>query len=77
MRTSRIDWPYFDQKGRVPLSGQAEVLERFTLGDDAMSLSYDLIVTDPQVFTEPVSASWVFDARPDLVVEPFECTLAE
>ncbi|HEY5624377.1 MAG TPA: DUF6152 family protein [Gammaproteobacteria bacterium] len=77
VRTSRIDWPYFDPNGRVPLGGRAEILERFTLSDDATTLSYEIVVTDAETFTAPVSARWEFDPRPDLIVEPFECTLGD
>ena len=77
VRTTAIDWPYFEDRGRVPLSEAAEVTERFTLSDDETKLTYDLEVTDPGTFTEPVSLRLELSWRPDLVVEPYECTLEE
>ena len=75
VRTTRVNWPYFDTNARVPLSEAVEILERFTLSDDETRLTYDLEVTDPETFTEPVSSRWEFDWRPDMFVEPYECTL--
>ncbi len=75
VRTSAVSWPYFDGNGRVPLSEAAEIVERFTLSDDETRLTYDLEVTDPGTFTEPVSARWELVSRSDMVVEPYECTL--
>ena len=77
VRTTGIDWPYFDANGRLPLSGAAEIVERFALSDDETRLTYDVTVTDPGTFTEPVSARWTLISRPDLVVEPYECTVGE
>ncbi|MGI9259378.1 MAG: DUF6152 family protein [Gammaproteobacteria bacterium] len=75
--TTAINWPYFDPGGRLPLSEAAEVNERFTLSDDETKLTYDIEVTDPGTFTEPVSTRLEFSWRPDLIVEPYECTLDE
>ncbi len=77
VRTTAVDWPYFDTNGRLPLSEAAVIVERFTLSDDETGLSYDLEVTDPGTFTEPVSARWELSWRSDMVVEPYECTLDE
>jgi len=46
-----------------------------TLSDDETGLTYDLEVSDPEMFTEPVSARWEFNWRPDMVVERYGCTL--
>ena len=73
--TTRVNWPYFDINGSIPLSENVEITERFTLSDDETQLTYDLEVSDPKTFTEPVSSHWEFNWRPDLVVEPYECTL--
>ena len=75
VRTTRVNWPYFDSIGIVPQSETVETTERFTLSDDETQLTYDLEVSDPGTFTEPVSARWEFNWRPDMVVEPYECTL--
>jgi hypothetical protein len=75
VETTAVDWPYFDANGRVPLSESVEIVERFSLSDDEARLTYDLEVTDPVTFTETVSSRWQLVWRPDLVVEPYECTL--
>ena len=75
VRTSRVNWPYFDSIGIIPQSEDVEITERFTLSDDETGLTYDLEVSDPETFTEPVSARWEFNWRPDMVVERYGCTL--
>ena len=75
VRTTRVNWPYFDSIGIIPMSEAVEVTERFTLSDDETHLTYDLEVSDPETFTEPVAARWEFGWRPDMVVEPYECTV--
>ena len=77
VRTTGVNWPYFDTNGRVPQSESVEIMERFTLSDDESSLSYDLGVTDPETFSESISLHLEFEWRPDMVVEPYECTLEE
>ena len=73
VRTSGIDWPYFDQNG-YQQSDAIETLERFILNDAGSRLDYELTVTDPGLFTEPVvlrkSWRWVPGDR----VLPFNCT---
>jgi len=72
VRTTRIDWPYFDQNGHRQ-SDAIETLERFAPDDAGSRLDYELIVTDPWLFTEPVvlrkSWRWVPGDR----VLPFNC----
>ena len=75
VRTTRVNWPYFDSIGIIPQSEAVEITDRFTLSDDETQLTYDLEVSDPGTITEPVSARWEFNWRPDLVVEPCGCTL--
>lgn len=74
VRTSNIDWPWFDRTG-VPLSQSAVVEERFTPGADEAELNYDIKVTDPETFTEPVEAHWRWRWHPELEIQPYECTL--
>jgi len=75
VRTTRVNWPYFNDIGSIPQSEAVEITERFTVNEDDNQLLYDLTVSDTATFTEPVSARWVLGWRPDLVVEPYECTL--
>lgn len=76
VRTTRVNWPYFDHFGMISQSDAAEMTERFTVSDDGDRLVYELTVTDPVTFTQPVSGRWVLVWRPDLVVERYECVVA-
>ena len=71
--TSGIDWPHFDQNG-LRQSEAIETVGRFSLNDEGSRLDYELTVTDPWLFTQPVvlgkSWRWVPGDR----VLPFECT---
>ena len=53
------------------------MVERFTLSEDGNELVYDLAVTDPATFTEPVAAvsliTWQW--QPGVEVEPYECVV--
>ncbi len=79
--TTRINWPYFDLNPiplqGVPQSEAVEMVERFTLSADETELVYDLAVTDPATFTEPVSAPSLFtwQWQPGVEVEPYECVV--
>jgi hypothetical protein len=73
VRTTRVNWPFFDHLGRIPQSDAAEMTERFTVSDDGNRLVYNLTVNDPASFTQAVTGKWVLGWRPDLVVEPYEC----
>ena len=73
VRTTRINWPYFDHIGTISQSDAVEMNERFTVSDDGNRLVYDLTVSDPATFTQPVSGRWTLVWRPDLVVEPYQC----
>ncbi len=79
--TTRIDWPYFDLNPiplqGVPQSRAVRMVERFTPNDDETELVYDLTVTDPATFTEPVSAPSLFtwQWQPGIEVEPYECVI--
>ncbi|MGI9259546.1 MAG: DUF6152 family protein [Gammaproteobacteria bacterium] len=77
VRTTDVNWPYFDHLGSIPQSDAVEMTERFTVSDDGNQLVYDLMVIDPATFSQPVSGRWVMNWRPDLVVEPYECIAGE
>jgi hypothetical protein len=70
--TSRIDWPYLDPSG-VPLGPDATLLERFTPNEAGTRLNYELTVTDPDTFTQPIvlKRAWVW--REDDAVKPYDC----
>ncbi len=73
VQTSGINWPYFDQNG-LPQSEAVETLERFTVNEDGSRLNYEVIVTDPWLFTEPVTLSKAWRWIPGDAVLPFNCT---
>lgn len=71
--TTNIDWAYFDKEG-IPQGSAMRVVERFTPTPDGSRLNYSMTVTDPEVFTEPVTVGrhWVW--RPGEEVRPYDCT---
>jgi len=51
-----------------------EITEVFTLSDDQQRLDYRIIVTDPELFTEPatvIETYWV--ALGEALVQPLDC----
>mgnify|MGYP004284196843 CR=1 FL=1 len=72
--TTQASWPYFDTVG-IPLSQLAEIVERFTPSDDGQRLNYLMTVTDPVVFTEPVTLEKYWVWVPENSVEPYDCTV--
>jgi len=60
IRTSLIDWPYFDQIG-TPLSKNVRVEERYKLAGDQTRLDVEITVTDPTTFESPavIRNSWL------------------
>ena len=60
VRTSRIDWPYFDNIG-TPQSETVEIVERFTLSEDHTRLDFHITITDPGTFSEPatIESHWL------------------
>ncbi len=54
VRTSRINWPYFDLIG-TPMSEKVEVVERYSVSEDQSRLDYHFTITDPETFTHPVT----------------------
>lgn len=72
VHTSRINWPYFDQNG-LPQSDAMETMERFTVNGEGSRLDYELVVTDPWLFTEPVMLGKSWRWIPGDAVLPFNC----
>jgi hypothetical protein len=71
--TRGIDWPFFDATG-IPQSPAVEMAEIFRLSSDGSRLEYELTVTDPETFTEPVHLDKQWMWRPGEEVRPYECT---
>ena len=55
VETTRIDWPYFDDSNGILQSDNLVATEVFTLSEDQYRLDYEMVVTDPETFTEPVT----------------------
>ncbi len=72
VETTAVNWGHFAARG-IPTTEDMEILERFTPVESGSRLEYEITVTDPAVFTEPVvmRKSWVY--LPDVRVEPYEC----
>ncbi len=70
--TTHVGWPWFDQSG-VPQTEAVEFVERFAPSADGRILTYEIIVTDPETFTEPVllERHWVWE--PTLQRRPYNC----
>jgi hypothetical protein len=52
VRTTRIDWPWFDNAG-TPQSTDVEIVERFMLSEDQSRLDFEITVTDSGTFVQP------------------------
>jgi hypothetical protein len=59
IKTSLVNWPYFDQNG-TPLSENVQVEERYKLSEDQARLDLEITVTDPTTFEAPavIRNSW-------------------
>jgi hypothetical protein len=72
VRTTDIDWPYFDDAGR-PLSGTAEILERYEISEDGNRLIYTQTINDPAMLAEPVTVSWNYIDIGEEAIQPLFC----
>jgi hypothetical protein len=71
VRTSHVDWPFFDGVG-TPQSTSVSMLERFSMSDNGNRLDYEITISDPSTFTEPVTLTkyWVDLGEP---MEIYNC----
>lgn len=69
--TTQINFMHYGSG--IALSADVDVLERFELSDDERRLDYTLTVTDPETFTEPLTARrhWVW--MPGEAVKAWAC----
>jgi hypothetical protein len=72
--TTYIDYPYSDDLG-TPQSRNVTVLERYTPSADGSRLDFQVTVTDPATFTQPVSRSGFMAYEPGETIKPYNCTL--
>ena len=75
VETTGATWPYIDMTG-VPNSEDSVYVERFTLHDDGRRLDYEMTVTSPGIFTEPVTFNKFWLWIPGTTVEPYDCAVA-
>ncbi len=73
VHTTAISYSLFNQAG-IPLGDATEVVERFSLSDDQARLNYEITVTDPEIFTEPVSAAKYWNWTPGDELLPYNCS---
>jgi hypothetical protein len=75
--TTNIDWPYFQLYGLegIPQSKAVELIERFKFDEALNELSYDITVSDPETFTQTLTAEDYIQFRwePGLDFLPYEC----
>jgi hypothetical protein len=76
VRTTRVNYPYYNESG-LPQGGASEYVERITAARDGSRLDYEITITDPATFTEPVvrEDSWVWLS--DVKVEPYDCVVGD
>lgn len=70
--TYDIDWSSFDGRG-IPLSDQAQLQERFRASADGSQLNYQMQITDPEVFTEPVLLERFWYWFPEMQLSAYSC----
>jgi hypothetical protein len=62
-----------DAKPRLPVSDQLHLVERFRLVADGEILEDDMTITDPKMYTSPLSVKHYWQRRPDLEVLEYFC----
>jgi len=73
VETTRIDYPYFDNRG-TRQGPDMRIVERYTLSADQSRLDLELAIADPESLAEPVSARWQFLAL-EAPFEVYECNV--
>jgi len=73
--TTKMGWGHFDGLG-VPITPDAIAVERFSMTPAGDRLDYTMTVTDPSVFSEPVTLGkhWIYYT--DAVVGKYDCLRA-
>ena len=72
VRTSGMNFPYFDQSG-LPQRPEAEIVERWTPINGGDQLHYELTVIDPDMFVEPIVQTKTWSWSSERKVEPYNC----
>jgi len=71
VQTTNLNSPNF--KFEIPASEQASIVERFTPTAEGDRLDYEIVVTDPLIFTEPVRMEKSWLSLPDQVFDAYNC----
>jgi hypothetical protein len=69
--TTNLNSPNF--KFEITQSDQASLVERFTPSADGARLDYEIVVTDPVTFTEPVRIAKYWISIPDQAFDAYNC----
>lgn len=69
--TTRVNWPYFDNRG-TPQSEDVRIEERFELSDDQARLNFTVTVTDAVTFTSPAVLSGYWEALGE-TIPAYDC----
>jgi hypothetical protein len=69
--TTNLNSPNF--KFEIPASDQAEIVERFTPTVAGDRLDYEIVVTDPVTFTEPVKMAKYWLSIPGQILDAYNC----
>jgi hypothetical protein len=69
--TTNLNSPNF--KFEIPQSERATLVERFTAGADGAKLDYEIVVTDPVTFTEPVRMEKYWLSIPGQAFDAYNC----
>lgn len=69
--TTNLNSPNF--KWEVPASEQASIVERFAPSKQGDRLDYEIVVTDPVTFTEPVRITKYWISIPGQVLDRYNC----
>ena len=72
--TTHIDWPYYSELG-TPQSDQASYVERLSVTEGGEGLNYSITITDPVVFTGPVTLESFRPWTPGAQLPPYNCVL--
>jgi Family of unknown function (DUF6152) len=69
--TTNLNSPNF--KFEIPQSEEATIVERFTPSRDGDRLDYEIVVTDPVTFTEPIRIQKHWISIPGQVLDAYNC----
>ena len=72
--TTHVDWPYYSDFG-TPQSGHASYVERLSVAEGGERLDVSITITDPVVFTGPVTLENSRQWTPGIRIPPYNCVL--